>query len=53
MNVSLHSFGYFRDQSCRFGVVRVMFGFPNRVALLGLRAWRASLESPEKPYVKV
>ena len=26
MNTLVHSCGYFREQSCRFGVVRAMFG---------------------------
>jgi len=30
---SLHSFGYFREQSCRFGVVRVMFGITKKVSV--------------------
>jgi len=34
----VHFCGYFRELSCRFGVVRVMFGISKRVTLLGLHA---------------
>ena len=34
----MHSCGYFRELSCRFGVFRVMFGIPKRVTSLGHRA---------------
>ena len=40
MSASLHSCGYFREQSCRFHVVCVMFGIPKRVTSLCLRACR-------------
>jgi len=35
---SLYSCGYFRKQSCRFGVVRAVFGIPKRVTSRCLRA---------------
>ena len=34
----VHSCGYFRDLSCRFGVVGVMFGISKRVTSLCFRA---------------
>ena len=34
----VHSCGYFRELSCRLGVVRVMFGIPKGVASLCLPA---------------
>jgi len=40
VSVSLHSYGYFHEQSCRFHVVRVMFSIPKRVTSLCLRACR-------------
>ena len=38
MATSPHSCGYFREKSCSFGVVRVMFGIPKGVTSLCLRA---------------
>ena len=34
MIVMVHSCGYFRELSCRFGVVCVVFGIPKRITLL-------------------
>ena len=34
----MHPCGYFLEQSCRFGAVRVMFGIPKRVTSLCFRA---------------
>ena len=39
MATSPHSCGYFREKSCSFGVVRVMFGIPKGVTSL----WSSSL----------
>ena len=35
----LHSCSYFRELSCRFGVVCVMFSIPKRVTSLSFRAF--------------
>ena len=34
----VHSFGYFRELSCSFGVVRLMFLIPERVTSQCIRA---------------
>jgi len=39
----VHSCGYFREKSCRFGVVRVLLGIPKRVTSLCFRALRGEI----------
>ena len=36
MTTSVQSCGYFREKSCRFGVVCVMFGIPKRMCFRAL-----------------
>ena len=38
MTTSRYSCGHFREQSCRFSVVRVIFGISKRVSSLCFRA---------------